>query len=598
MLGRKIARSLAHSLFALAAAQAALTGCNAKDAARNADRQASAPPAEEATASGEGDRGGVAAGTAVGGSTAGPAAGDGLVKDAEKADGKKEAAAPVAPKTATASGVGQGGAIAASPGVPRGRIQAAAPADPQSGEAYNDHGVNAWTDTASDKLSTFAADVDTASFTIARRKLNDGALPHPHSVRVEEFVNYFSYGYAPPDAAAAKHRPFAVHMDAAPSPFNKGRHLVRVGVTTKAKSVGERKPANLVFLVDVSGSMQSPDKLDLARRSLRVLVDNLKDGDTVSLVTYAGATRVVLEPTGLDDKHRILAAIEDLTAGGSTAMASGLELAYQQAAKGLRGDAISRVIVLSDGDANVGRTSHEEILKTIEGHVKEGVTLSTVGFGTGNYKDALMEQLADKGNGNAFYIDGISAAHRVFQQQLGSTLEVVAKDVKLQVEWSDKLVKRYRLVGYENRDVADTDFRNDAVDAGEIGAGHQVTAIYEIELASGALTADLSPSDLATVRVRHKAPKGTDAAEAAFDFPADGLAASFAAASADLRFAFAVAAFAEILRGSEDAEHWDLAAVRQIASDAAGADPDRAELVAMIDQAIALKGGPKTAMAR
>jgi Ca-activated chloride channel family protein len=366
---------------------------------------------------------------------------------------------------------------------------------------------------------------------------------------------------------------------------------VRVGVTTKAKSVAERKRANLVFLVDVSGSMQSPDKLELAKRSLRILVDNLKDGDTVSLVTYAGSTRVVLEPTGLEEKGRIHSAIEDLSAGGSTGMASGLALAYEQAAKLNKGsESFTRVIVLSDGDANLGPTSHEEMLKTIEGQVLEGVTLSTIGFGQGNYKDETMERLADKGNGNSFYIDTLSQAKRVFQEQLGSTLEVIAKDVKLQVDFDAEQVARYRLVGYENRDIADSDFRRDEVDAGEIGAGHQVTAVYEIET-----RATTSADPLLTVRVRHKEPKGTDATEAAFAFGAKDLGASFDAASADLRFAFAVAAFADVLRGSEDAEHWNLEDVRAIAAASAGSDADRKELVELIDRAIALKAGDRTA---
>jgi Ca-activated chloride channel family protein len=338
--------------------------------------------------------------------------------------------------------------------------------------------------------------------------------------------------------------------------------------------------------------MSSADKLPLARRSLRILVDNLNDGDTVALVTYAGNTRVVLPPTGLDHKAQILAAIEDLQSGGSTAMASGIALAYAQAAKGIRPGAISRVLVLTDGDANVGRTSHAEILKTIQGKVKEGVTLSTIGFGMGNYKDELMEQLADKGNGNNFYIDGLSAAKRVFQEQLGSTLEVVAKDVKLQVDFDPTQVARYRLIGYENRDIADDDFRNDKVDAGEIGAGHQVTAVYEIERVPGTAAG----ASLGTVRVRHKAPTGTTASEAAFPMVPTAHAASFAAASPDLRFAFAVAAFADSLRGSVDSEHWSLTTIRLLAAAAAGADPDRAELVALIDRAMVLRAaGVKTA---
>jgi Ca-activated chloride channel family protein len=461
-------------------------------------------------------------------------------------------------------------------------------ADPRasSGEGYRDYGVNAWVDTAKDALSTFAVDVDTASYTIARRKLTEGALPPKAAVRVEEFVNYFGYRYPRPDGA----RPFSVTADLAPSPFTSGRHILRVGVATRPLAVSERKPANLVFLVDVSGSMQSGDKLPLAKRSLRILVDNLKDGDTVSLVTYAGSTRVVLPPTGLAYKDQILAAIEDLSAGGSTAMASGIELAYQQAARGLRPGAISRVIVLSDGDANVGNTSHADILASIAGHVKESVTLSTIGFGMGNYKDETMEQLANKGNGNNYYIDGISQARRVFQQQLGGTLEVVAKDVKIQVELDPAQVARYRLVGYENRDVADVDFRNDKVDAGEIGAGHQVTAVYEVELA-----AKRPAGALATVRVRHKEPRGEKAMEAAFPVLPAAVAPTFAAASDDLRFATAVAAFADVLRGSEDAEHWSLGEIRRIAAAAAGDDRDRRELVALVDRAIALSGAKGTA---
>jgi Ca-activated chloride channel family protein len=400
-------------------------------------------------------------------------------------------------------------------------------------------------------------------------------------VRVEEFVNYFRYAFSQPAAGT----PFAVVMDAAPSPLSPGRHIVRVGVATRPTSLGERKPAHLVFLVDVSGSMASPDKLDLARRSLRILTDNLKDGDTVALVTYAGDSRLVLPPTGLAHKAAILSAIEDLHAGGSTAMASGIDLAYQQAMQGLVPGAISRVIVCSDGDANVGSHTHDEILRIIAGRAKQGVTLSTIGFGMGNYKDELMEQLADKGNGNSFYIDSLSAAKKVFQEQLGSTLEVVAKDVKLQVDFDPAQVSRYRLVGYENRDVKDDDFRNDKVDAGEIGAGHQVTALYEVELTA---KGKLANAPLGGVRIRHKQPRGEKATEAAFPM-VGGAAASFANAPVDFRFAFAVAAFADVLRGGQDAEHWSLAQIRDLAQRAAGDDADRKELVGLVEKAIAYR---------
>jgi Ca-activated chloride channel family protein len=459
--------------------------------------------------------------------------------------------------------------------------------DGTGGDAFHDWGRNPWVDARKDHLSTFAADVDTASYTIARRKLNGGELPPAASVRVEEFVNYFRYGFPAPTAD----HPFAVVIDAAPSPLSPGRHILRVGVATRGRSASERKPAHLVFLVDVSGSMSAPDRLDLARRSLRILTSNLKDGDTVSLVTYAGSSRVVLPPTGLDKKAAILAAIEELRSGGSTAMGSGIDLAYQQAMLGLQPGSISRVIVCTDGDANVGSHTHDEILKIIAGRAREGVTLSTIGFGMGNYKDELMEQLADKGNGNNFYIDSLAAAKKVFQDQLGSMLEVVAKDVKLQVDFDPALVSRYRLVGYENRDIKDDDFRNDKVDAGEVGAGHQVTALYEVELSE---KGRLTNAPLGGVRIRHKEPRGEKATEAAFPM-IGGPAASFANAPADFRFAFAVAAFADVLRNSQDAEHWDLAKIRDYARAAAGDDADRRELVGLIERAISLRSHDRSA---
>ncbi len=454
------------------------------------------------------------------------------------------------------------------------------PAVTQGGEEYKDYGKNPMVSTAEDHLSTFAVDVDTASYAIARRKIMSGQLPPESAVRVEEFVNYFKYDYAGPANAA----PFAVHMDMAPSPFAKERKLLRVGVQAKKLSLRERKNANLVFLVDVSGSMQSPDKLGLAKRALRVLVDNLKDGDTVSLVTYAGNTRVVLAPTGLEKKAEIISALEDLQAGGSTAMASGMQLAYELAAQTLTPNSLSRVIVLSDGDANIGNTGHEEMLASIAGKVKEGVTMSTIGFGMGNYKDTLMEQLANKGNGNYFYIDGIGQAKRIFQEQLGGMLEVVAKDVKIQVDFDPDVVKSYRLVGYENRDIADRDFRNDKVDAGEIGAGHTVTAMYEVEL----LRNDGIP---ATVSIRAKTPKGSKATETAYAFAMQNSYASFASAPEDLRFASAVMASAEILRGSEHASEWslqDVIAIARAASESHAAE--RQEFIALMEKALQLKG--------
>ncbi len=446
-----------------------------------------------------------------------------------------------------------------------------------SSEDYKNYGVNPMVDTTKDRLSTFAVDVDTASYAIARRKILAGKLPPSASVRVEEWVNYFKYSYDGPTGD----KPFAVHMDGAPSPFHSGHHLVRVGVQAKKLSRSERKKANLVFLVDVSGSMRSADKLGLAKRALRILVNNLKDGDTVSLVTYAGSTRVVLPPTGLEHKAQIFNALQDLTAGGGTGMASGIKLAYEQAAKKLSKDSISRVIVLSDGDANIGQVGHDKILDMIKDQVDKGVTMTAIGLGMGNYKDSRMEQLANKGNGNYFYIDGLSQAKRTFQEQLGSTLQVVAKDVKIQVEFDPKLVKRYRLVGYENRKVADRDFRNDKVDAGEIGAGHTVTAIYEVELRGNV---DKTTGQLGTVRIRAKKPDSRQAIETAYPLEHKSLATGFDKTSKDFRFAVAVMATAEILRKSPHAKSWELDKAAQIAKSAADGSAERKELSTLIEK--------------
>ncbi|HEX7603491.1 MAG TPA: von Willebrand factor type A domain-containing protein, partial [Polyangiaceae bacterium] len=272
-------------------------------------------------------------------------------------------------------------------------ISVAKTAEQDGTEQYTDYGVNPVTDASRDHLSTFAIDVDTASYSIARRFLRQGSVPPPQAVRAEEFLNSFVYDYAPPKDGA-----FTVHMNAAPSPFEQGHYLLRVALQGKTISAAERKPVHLVYLVDTSGSMQGPDRIDLAKKSLRMLTDTLKPGDTVALCTYAGSVRLVLEPTGIDKKTKILAAIEDLTAGGSTAMASGIELAYRLASQTAVAGQVNRVVVLSDGDANVGNTSHEDILKTIAQYKDRGITLSTVGFGSGNYKDTMMEQLADKGD--------------------------------------------------------------------------------------------------------------------------------------------------------------------------------------------------------
>ena len=410
-------------------------------------------------------------------------------------------------------------------------------------ESYTHYGVNPMTLASQDSQSTFSIDVDTASYSIARRKLREGVLPPTASVRVEEFVNAMDYGYAPPTGDA----PFAVYMEATPNPFLDGHHVLRVGVQGAEIDDDDRKPVHLTFLVDVSGSMSSADKLGLARQSLHELVENLQPGDTVALATYAGHVSRVLSPTRVSggNVRAIHRAIDGLDAGGSTGMSSGIDLAYEMASSSFVKGEENRVIVLSDGDANVGPSSHTAILEQIRGYSERGITLSTIGFGMGNYKDVMMEQLANQGDGNYFYIDSRAEAEEVFGEDLSGTLQVIAKDVKIQVEFNPTAVYSYRLIGYENRDIADRDFRNDEVDAGEIGAGHSVTALYDVVLADG------GAEELATVRLRNKTP-GPDspAVEWTTIFPSELLYTGFDSSRADFRIAYGSATFAELLRGS------------------------------------------------
>lgn len=460
------------------------------------------------------------------------------------------------------------------------------PGEPSPGtEQYTDYGVNPFVKPSEDPLSTFAIDVDTGAYTVARSKLRSGSLPPFQSVRAEEFLNYFDYNYASPQNA-----PFSVHLAAAPSPYDSGHHILRVGVQAKRVSKADRTPVHLVYLVDTSGSMHAANKLGLAKASLRLLTNQLKAGDTVALCTYAGSVREVLPPTGANNKGRILEAINMLTAGGGTAMSSGVELAYKLAQRTLVKGHVNRVIVLSDGDANIGRSSHQAILKRI-GHFKDmGITLSTIGFGRGNYKDTMMEQLANKGDGNYSYIDTRAEARRVFGEQVNGLLQVVARDVKIQVEFDPRAVKEYRLIGYENRDVADRDFRNDAVDAGEIGAGHNVTALYDVVLNEDAAR-DRSP---VIVRLRHKSPQGSnEASELAFRLLPERMASSFKNAPRNLRLATAVAGFAEILRQSPHAKHWQLSRVERIAQQAAWGKTAQRELIQLIAQARRLRPDPQ-----
>ncbi|MDP6934087.1 MAG: von Willebrand factor type A domain-containing protein [Myxococcota bacterium] len=449
-------------------------------------------------------------------------------------------------------------------------------------EHYTDYGVNRHVDPTKDPLSTFSIDVDTASFALSRNKLESGALPDWRAVRVEEFINYGTYDYVSPTDD-----PFSVDMELMPSPFQPGHHLLRVGVQGETVDRDTRDPIHLTFLVDVSGSMSRPEKLGLAKTSLHKLVKNLREDDTVALCTYAGRVARILEPTTVGDAQRIHTAIDQLSAGGSTAMSSGIDLAYDMAWKAFQTGHENRVIVLSDGDANVGRTSWQDMLTQIKSYADKGVTLTTVGFGQGNYKDTTMEQLANKGDGTNFYIDGERQAQRVFVDQIGGTLVTIARDVKIQVEFDPDSVTSYRLVGYENRDIADKDFRNDRVDAGEVGAGHSVTALYDLVLASSPV------ESLATVRLRYEQPgPDSEATEKAWGLARSAFQDSSDDASKDTRIAYARATFAEILRNSPHVAEVSLEDLAELAEDARrrGKDEDR-ELVELILRAHTLREG-------
>ncbi len=399
------------------------------------------------------------------------------------------------------------------------------------------------TQTSADARSTFAADVDTGSYTYARSQLKVRRLPDPASVRVEEFVNYFRYDYAQPKRGEL----LGVDAELVPHPTVDGRHLLRIGVQAKTVAKDDRKPVRLTFLVDTSGSMRGPDRLGLAQQSMAHTLRGLGAEDTVSIVTYAGSTQVVLPPTPATQRATIERAIQQLRSGGGTAMDSGMSLAYQQAEQSYAEGAENRVIVMSDGDANIGRTSADEMLETIRRHAEGGITLTTVGFGTGNYQDWRMERLADAGDGVYVYIDSFDEAKRVFGQHLGSTLESVARDVKLQVSFDPSVVRSWRQVGYENRQIADQDFRNDAVDAGEVGSGHQVTALYELELAFG--TRLRAP--LGAVHLRAKPPGPDRPAEEWEHELRPRTASSLADAGPDTRLALAAMFLAEGLAERE-----------------------------------------------
>lgn len=419
-------------------------------------------------------------------------------------------------------------------------------------------------------VSTFSIDVDTGSYTNVRRMLLSGNFPVKDAVRVEEFINYFDYQYPEPKS---KEQPFSVITELADSPWNDGKQLLMIGLKGFEQPQAQLPPSNLVFLVDVSGSMNSPDKLPLVQKSLHLLTEQLSAKDSISLVTYAGATRVVLESTPGSEKVKIHQAIDALTSSGSTAGAAGITLAYQEARKAFDKKANNRVILLTDGDFNVG-VSNTEALKDIVARKREsGIFLTTVGFGQGNYNEHMMEQIADIGNGNYIYIDSFKEAHRAFVQGVKSTLFAIAKDVKIQIEFNPSVVEEYRLVGYENRLLNREDFNNDKVDAGDIGQGHTVTAIYEITLKGKGSSDPLrysNPSseklsfsnELAFVKLRYKDLEQHQSKLLSMPVILDDKVSK---PSDNMQLAIASAGFAQLLRGGQFiTNHWSYPEIRDI----------------------------------
>jgi Ca-activated chloride channel family protein len=481
-----------------------------------------------------------------------------------------------------------------------------------------------WKSPWQDALSTFSIDVDTASYANVRRFLTSGRLPPANAVRIEELVNYFKYDYPQPKAG----EPFSVNMEVAECPWQTGHLIMRVGLKGKDVAKTERPQSNLVFLLDVSGSMSDENKLPLLKTAMHLLVGELGENDRVSIVTYAGEAGLRLAPTGGHERGKINAAIDSLSAGGSTNGSAGINLAYEQAAAYFVKGGTNRVILCTDGDLNVGVTSDDALTELIKQKAAGGTFLTVLGFGEGNLKDAKLEKLADNGNGLYAYIDSVREARKVLVEQLTGSTITIAKDVKIQIEFNPQEIAAYRLLGYENRVLAAEDFANDKKDAGEIGAGHTVTALYELIPVGAAVepaaavgeplkyqksevrsqksevgnpTSDLRPpasdlpltdaaksGELLTLKLRYKEPEASESK--LIEYPLKARSGSFHAASKDLQFAASVASFGMILRSSEHKGSGDLAAVLEIASGALGEDAGgyRTEFVDLVRKAQAL----------
>ncbi len=463
-------------------------------------------------------------------------------------------------------------------------------------EQYDGEEVSPVRLAATEPVSTFSVDVDTGAYTNTRRFLNQGQMPPQAAVRTEEMINYFRYDYARP---TDRSQPFSVTTDVAKTPWNEGTYLMRIGLRGYDIDRDERPPANLVFLMDVSGSMASPDKLPLVKTALAGLAGELLPQDRVSIVVYAGAAGMVLEPT--NDVGKIRRALDELTAGGSTAGGAGIQLAYNIAEDNFIEGGVNRVILATDGDFNVGVSNNDALVEMVEKNRDRGITLTTLGFGQGNYNEAMMEQIANKGNGNYAYIDSAMEAKKVLGDEMSSTLFTIAKDVKIQVEFNPAVIGQYRLVGYENRALREEDFNNDKVDAGDIGAGHQVTAIYEVVPAGGKgwiaprryedtprTEATRRMAEAAHVKLRFKLPDG-DTSRLIDTVVMSDAFSNARAPTGDFAFAASVAAFGQILRGDELMQNFGFDEVGELA----GGQQDfwRQEFLQLNALAAGMKGG-------
>ena len=467
-------------------------------------------------------------------------------------------------------------------------------------ETFKEIKENPFVEVASQPVSTFSVDVDRAAYSNIRRMIQQGTFPPKDAVRIEEMINYFDYDYPTPDAQTPS--PLRVSYEQAPAPWNSTHQLLRIGLKTKPLDLSNTPPSHLVFLIDISGSMADYNKLPLLKSSLKLLLSNLKAGDKVSIVTYASGTRVALEPTSVREREKIEKILDGLEAGGATSGEQGIQLAYEQAHKAFIKGGNNRIILATDGDFNIGISNPNDLKAFIEKQREGGVYLSVLGFGMGNYRDDMAETLADSGNGNYAYIDNLTEAKKVLVNEFGGTLFTVAKDVKLQIEFNPKYVKQYKLLGYENRMLANEDFTNDKKDAGEIGAGHTVTAIYEIVPSDGKVTSSLRYQDsqlneigkgneVAFLKIRYKDPKEANAASREVVEPLIFNLKELAQASDDFRFAAAVTEFGLLLRDSEYKAKASYDQVLELAKNAFGRDEEgyRKEFVRLVESAKLMK---------